>query len=120
MLVNGVSDENLARFDRFVEKLKEKLSIASETEEAEARQKKMDREESKTAGNLEKCFLREKDQKLANVCVYCEKPGHKSCECELLSETLTRRLTLPKRKSCLRCKPEHRPTDCRNKNMYQL
>ena len=48
----------------------------------------------KTAGNPEKNFRREnlfqvrdKDQKPAYVCVYCEKPGHKSRECELVSET---------------------------------
>ena len=54
----------------------------------------MDREKPKTAGNPKKNFRREnlfqvrdKDQKPAYVCVYCEKPGHKSRECELVSET---------------------------------
>ena len=57
----------------------------------------------KTAGSLEKNFRREnlfqvrdKDQKLAYVSVYCEKPGHS--ECELVSGTPKHRLILLKNK----------------------
>ena len=76
----------------------------------------------KTAGNPEKNFRREnlfqvrdKDQKPAYVCVYCEKPGHKSSECELVSGTPERRLILSKKKLCFNCTgSKHRVPDCRS------
>ena len=53
---------------------------------------------SKTAENSEKHFrrdnlfqLRNKDQKSAYVCYYCETPGHKSSECDLVGGTPERR-----------------------------
>ena len=72
----------------------------------------------KTAGNPEKNFRREnlfqvrdKDQKPAYVSVCCEKPGYKSSECELLSETHERRLILSKKKLCFNCTvSKHRAT----------
>ena len=73
---------------------------------------------AKTAGNPEKNFRREnlfqvrdKDQKPAYVSVCCEKPGYKSSECELLSETHERRLILSKKKLCFNCTvSKHRAT----------
>ena len=73
---------------------------------------------AKTAGNPEKNFRREnlfqvrdKDQKPAYVSVCCEKPGYKSSECELLSETHERRLILSKKKLCFNCTvSKHRVT----------
>ena len=57
--------------------------------------------------------VRDKDQKLAYVFVYCEKPGHKSSECELVNETPERRLILSKKKLCFNCTgPKHRASDC--------
>ena len=59
--------------------------------------------------------VRDKDKKPAYVCVYCEKPGHKSSECELVSETPERRLILSKKKLCFNCTgPKHRASDCRS------
>ena len=59
--------------------------------------------------------VRGKDQKLAYVYVYCEKSGHKSSECELVSETRERRLILSKKKLCFNCTcPKHRASDCRS------
>ena len=40
--------------------------------------------------------VRDKDKKTAYACVYCEKLGHKSSECELVSRTPKRRLILSK------------------------
>ena len=72
----------------------------------------------KTAGNLEKGNLfqvRDKDQNLAYVCVCCEKPRHKSRECESLSVTPERRLILSKKKLCFSCTgPKHHASDCRS------
>ena len=76
----------------------------------------------KTAGNPEKNFRREnffqardKDQKPAYVRVYCEKPGHKSSECELVSGTPERRLILAKKKLCFNsADPKHLASYCRS------
>ena len=47
--------------------------------------------------------------------VYCEKPGHKSSECELISGTPERRLILSKKKLCFNCTgSKHRVPDCRS------
>ena len=55
-------------------------------------------------------------QKPAYACIYCEKSGHKSSECELLSETPEGRLILSKKKLCFNCTgPKHRASDCSNK-----
>ena len=60
----------------------------------------------KTGGNPEKHFrrknwfqVRDKVRKPAYVCVYCEKPGHKSNECGSVNEILKCRLILSKEKS---------------------
>ena len=46
------------------------------------------------------------------MCVYCEKPGNKSSENELVSGTSERRLILSKKKLCLNCVgPKHRASD---------
>ena len=74
----------------------------------------------KTAGNPEKhfrrenCFqVRDKDQNPAYVCVYCEKPGHKSSECELVSGTPKRSLILSKKISQFNCTgPKNFSSDC--------
>ena len=65
--------------------------------------KEMDKAEPQTVGNPEKHFRREnlfqvrdKDQKHACVCLFDEKPGHKSSDCELVSGTPKRRLILLK------------------------
>ena len=59
--------------------------------------------------------VRDKDQKPAYVCVYCEKPCHKSSECELVSETPERRLILSKKKLCFNCTgPKHCASDYRS------
>ena len=59
--------------------------------------------------------VRDKDKKPAYVCVYCEKPGHKSSECELVSEPPERRMILSKKKLCFNCTgPKHRASDCRS------
>ena len=79
----------------------------------------------KTAGNPEKNCRREnsfqvkdKDQNPAYVCVYCEKLGHKSSECELVSGTPERRLVLSKKKLCFNCTgPKYRASDCRSNKM---
>ena len=76
----------------------------------------------KTAGNPEKQFRREnllrvrdKDQKLPCICVYCEKPGDKCSECELVSGTPERRLIISKKKLCFNCTgPKHSTSNCRN------
>ena len=76
----------------------------------------------KTAGNPEKNFRREnllqvkdKDKNPTYVWVYCEKPGHKYSECELVSETPERRLILSKKKSFFNCAgPKRRASDCRS------
>ena len=59
--------------------------------------------EPQTVGNPEKHFRREnlfqvrdKDQKHSCVCLFDEKPGHKSSDCELVSGTPKRRLKLLK------------------------
>ena len=85
--------------------------------------KEMERERSpKTVGNSEKNFRREnlfqvrdKDKKPAYVCVYCEKPGHKSCECKLVSGTPELRLILSKTKLCFNCTgSKHHASDRRS------
>ena len=49
------------------------------------------------------------------VCVYCEKPGHKSSEGELVSGTPERRLILSKKKLFFNCTgSKHRISDCRS------
>ena len=74
----------------------------------------------RTAGNTKKHFRREnlfkarnKDQKPAYVCVYCEKPGHKSGECELVSGNPKRSQILSIEKFCFNCTgSKHRASDC--------
>ena len=47
------------------------------------------------------------------VCVYCEKPGHKSSECEIVSGTDEGKLMLSKNAFCFDCtSPKHRAFDC--------
>ena len=59
--------------------------------------------------------VRDKDKKSAYGRVYCEKPGHKSSECELVSESPERRLILSKKKLCFDCTvSKHRASDCRS------
>ena len=56
--------------------------------------------------------VRDKDKKPACVCVYCEKPGHKSSECELVSEPPERKMILSKKRLCFNCTgPKHRASD---------
>ena len=56
---------------------------------------------------------RDKDQKPAYVCVYCEKAGHRSSDCELVIGISERRLILSKKKMCFNCtSPKHRTFDC--------
>ena len=52
-------DEHLARFDGFVGKLKERLSIASDREEAEARQKEDLIQEERFRGRIEEVKIEE-------------------------------------------------------------
>ena len=52
-------DERLARFDGFVGKLKERLSIASDREEAEARQKEDLIQEERFRGRIEEVKIEE-------------------------------------------------------------
>ena len=74
----------------------------------------------KTAWNPEKNFWREtlfhvrdKDQRRAYVCVYCEKAGHRSSDCELVIEISECRLILSKKKLCFNCaSPKNRTFDC--------
>ena len=74
----------------------------------------------KIAGNPEKSFTRVnlfqvRDKEPTYVCVYCEKPGHISRECELVSGTQESRLILSKKKLCVNCTgPNHRASDCRS------
>ena len=57
--------------------------------------------------------VRDKDKKPAYVCVYCEKPCHKSSECELVSGTPERMLILSKKKLCFNCTdPKYCASDC--------
>ena len=80
----------------------------------------------KTAGNSEKNLRREnlfqvrdKDQKLAFVYVYCEKPGHKSSECELVIETPQCRLILSKEKLSFNCAgSKHCASDFRSNKTF--
>ena len=59
--------------------------------------------------------VRDKDKKPAYVCVYCEKPGHKSCECKLVSGTPELRLILSKTKLCFNCTgSKHHASDRRS------
>ena len=47
------------------------------------------------------------------VCIYCEKSGHKVCECESVSSIKERRLILPKKKLCFNCTGgQHSASEC--------
>ena len=80
----------------------------------------------KTAWNPEKNFRREnffqardKDQKPAYARVYCEKPGHKSSECELVIETPQCRLILSKEKLSFNCAgSKHCASDFRSNKTF--